>query len=660
MFLANVEARKTSSLGQVQVISPIQNLYFLISDDDGTTPTENTDVILLFEPDGRSLLYVQSTSDHIVYHGTWSYRNGQLTLEFGSNEVNIHAEFELDLSRKEVEMPFRIFSFEKGSSRWRTQPVIIEHAVRIVFRGEVLKRENPADADTAISRAVDFGNAVIQAWQKDQREAIDAGSNGNFYFLRDKEQGPLDPDLDIADFDPTGLPQQVRPLKNGIEVEYPDGSKIELLLFSWSPPPPGALRLTPKRLVNDPRVHLNVEASGDTSCDPSNKTALFISPFNSTRVIAWFDGVFNRARESGVVPKALSEDFDWDMVMRRLSEQGYSEETLLDNSVTVENLIETFVDLTDPGIVLFYTHGTDQGTLCTGEQLTETDDPLEARQKFEEVKQRLRRAGHGRLVDTQGVGIMSVELGLKVDDDSAWFVTIKPPFWRYIQTLVARPVSFKQSFFFTAACLTDSSDRLRNTIQAKAYFAWNVTVSPQLNEAVFQFLIETLSRNSYSAEEAYYNLVRVVNTRELIRKEDRILSGKVPVSEDAAQSPLFQNLNNYLFNGYGWDGTRMIPYAGNGWLNPQEVDVGQVWWLVFAGRWGQNAKTGADNLKECYKNYWSAGSFGRLKSPFCNAANIGKIPKEADVSYACYLLTGDQPRAYSGQVVPRWTLNESR
>jgi hypothetical protein len=150
----------------------------------------------------------------------------------------------------------------------------------------------------------------------------------------------------------------------------------------------------------------------------------------------------------------------------------------------------------------------------------------------------------------------------------------------------------------------------------------------------------------------------VVNTREIIYKEDRLLSGKVPVSEDKSKSPIFKDLQNYLFNGYGLVENRMIRYAGNGWLNPKQLDVGQVWWMVFAGRWGQNARSGAENLNDCYNKFWSKRSFGRLKSPFCNAANIGKLPKKSEVSYATYLLTGDRPDGYSGQAVPRWTLNE--
>ncbi len=637
--------------GQPETISPIQNLYYHLSDDDGTTPIPNTDVILLFEPNGRALFYVQSTNDHIAYLGTWSYMGGHLQLQFDSSDIGVDSKFPLDLKTNEVIMPFRIFSSGKGTSRWRRQPVVLEHALRFVFRGEVIHRKETVDADMAVARAVDFGNAVIQAGQPEKQSQTEFHNSEHIH-------GPSDVDPSPSPYNWDGLPKKVGPLKNGIEVEYSDGTKVELVLFSWSPPPPGTLVLTPKKLVNDPRVHLNAEPSKDSSCDPDNKTILFISPFNSTRVISWFDGITSGGKESGVVPGAMSDDFAWEQVMARLEKRGYRSQTLWDDSVTIERLIKIFTDLKDPGIVVYYSHGASSGSLCTGEKLTETDDPQEAREKLEEVKERLRRAGHRRLVESEGIGMMSVELHLKVPQDSAWFVSIKPPFWRYVQTLTARPVTFKKSLFFTAACYTDSTEHLRNAIRAKAYFAWKISISPQMNGAAFHYLMENVMRYTRSAEEAYYNLVRVVNTREIIFKEDRLLSGKVPASEDKAQFPIFKDLQNYLFNGYGSAGNKVIRYAGNGWLNPKQMDVGQVWWLVFAGRWGQNSRTGAENLKDCYEKFWSKRSFGRLKSPFCNAANIGKLPKKSEVAYACFLLTGDQPDGYPGQVVPRWTLNE--
>lgn len=626
---------------QTKIVSPIQNLYYHISDDNGTKPTKDTDVILLFEPDGRAIIYVEGKSDHMAMKGTWSYRSGQISLHFQTEDLRVNATFPIDLQTDEVVMPFRLFSSNRGTSRWKRQPVIVERAVIFVFRGEVLSEAPKVDADKAITRAVDFANAVIQIGKRQVKS----------FFMN----------LANASNSQNKLPKVVRPLKNGIEVEHEDGTNAEVLLFSWSPPPPGTLELKPSKLVTDPRVHLNAKPSGNTEFDPDNKTALFISPFHTGRINSWFDRIFDQAKNSGIVSK-LGDSLPWDKIKERLKKRGYNIKELKDENVTVERLIKTFVDLKDPGIVIFLTHGTSSGSLLTGEQLTETDDVNEANQKFEELKNRLKEAGHRRLVEDDGVGIMKVELGLKAQQDSAWFVSIKPYFWFYLQWLVTRPVSFKKTLFYVGACYTDSTKELREAIQAKAYFAWKASIHPELNGAVLYFLIESLARPTRSAEEAYYNLVRVVNTRENIHKEDLILKGKVPVGEvqEGVQSPLFQNLENYLFNGYGSENGKLIRYAGNGWLDPSEVNVGQVWWLVFAGRWGQDVEEGVKNLKDCYDKFWAKKKHGRLKSPFCNSAHAGKIPKKPEVSYACYLLNGDRPEGYTGQVIPRWTLNEGQ
>lgn len=625
--------------GQAQIISPIQNLYYHISDDNGTKPTKDTDVILLFEPDGHAIIYVEGKSDHMAMKGTWSYRSGQLSLHFQTEELRVNTTFPIDLKKDEVVMPFRLFSSDRGTSRWKRQSVIVERAVTFVFRGEVLSEAPKIDADKAITRAVDFANAVIQIGKRQVRSFFMSLANASNSQYK--------------------LPKVVKPLKNGIEVEYEDGTKAEVLFFSWSPPPPGTLELKSSKLFTDPRVHLNAKPSGNTKFDPDNKTALFISPLHTGRIINWLDCIFNKAKNNGVVSK-LGESLPWDKIKERLEKRGYNIKEIKDENVTVERLIKTFIDLKDPGIVIFLTHGTSNGSLLIGEQLTETDDVDEANQKFEELKNRLKDAGHRRLIENDGVGIMKVELDLKVQQDSAWFVSIKPYFWSYLQSLVARPVSFKKTLFYAGACYTDSSEKLREAIQAKAYFAWKSSIHPELNGAVLHFLIESLARPTRSAEEAYYNLVRVVNTREIIHKEDLILKGKVPVGEfqKGIKSPLFQDLANYLFNGYGSENGKVIQYAGNGWLDPSEVNVGQVWWLVFAGRWGQDVKEGVKNLKDCYDKFWAKKDHGRLKSPFCNSAHAGKIPRKPEVSYACYLLNGDRPEGYRTQVIPRWTLNE--
>ena len=392
-------------LGQTRIISPIQNLYYHISDDNGTKPTKDTDVILLFEPDGRAIIYVESKSDHMAMKGTWSYRSGQISLHFQTEDLRVNATFPIDLQTDEVVMPFRLFSSNRGTSRWKRQPVIVERAVAFVFRGEVLSESPKIDADKAITRAVDFANAVIQIGKRQVKSFFISFSHAS---------------NSLKKF----VIKETRPLKNGVELVYEDGTKAEVLLFSWSPPPPKTLELKPSKLVTDPRVHLNAKPSGNTKFDPDNKTALFISPLHNVRIISWFDGITNKARKSGVVPKLMSESVPWDKIKERLEKRGYNIKELKDENVTVERLIKTFVDLKDPGIVIFLTHGSSSGSLLIGEQLTETDNKDEADKKFEELKIRLEEAGHRRLVENDGVGMMKVELGLKAQQDSAWFVSI--------------------------------------------------------------------------------------------------------------------------------------------------------------------------------------------------------------------------------------------
>lgn len=118
LFLITWTISSTSGFisGQIRSVSPIQNLYYHISDDDGTTPTEDTDMILLFEPYGQALIYVQSTEDQIANKGTWSYRDGQLSLQFDAEALRIDSTFPTDLKRDEIVMPFRLFSSSKGTA----------------------------------------------------------------------------------------------------------------------------------------------------------------------------------------------------------------------------------------------------------------------------------------------------------------------------------------------------------------------------------------------------------------------------------------------------------------------------------------------------------------------------------------------------------------
>ncbi|HXW82337.1 MAG TPA: hypothetical protein VEJ84_22760, partial [Acidimicrobiales bacterium] len=93
------------------------------------------------------------------------------------------------------------------------------------------------------------------------------------------------------------------------------------------------------------------------------------------------------------------------------------------------------------------------------------------------------------------------------------------------------------------------------------------------------------------------------------------------------------------------------------------VDQGQVWWMLFAGRWDTDAEDGAAALQDCLNDYWIHGKPGGLADTFCNAANAGQLSNRArlsnDVAYAIYLLDGKGPTGFpASDIVPRWTLND--
>ncbi len=156
-------------------------------------------------------------------------------------------------------------------------------------------------------------------------------------------------------------------------------------------------------------------------------------------------------------------------------------------------------------------------------------------------------------------------------------------------------------------------------------------------------------RPTHTSEEAYYNIFRIVSTRQRIYDEDQDFEDSI--ASGLAGSTGFLD----LLHGYGWDGSALVPYATSGWLD-REMNPGNVWWLVFAARWDQHATDGADALVKCEMTYWQTGEQAGLRDAFCNAAAPGGVPSSDEVGYATFVLTGKQLVPYSGTAVPRLTL----
>ena len=200
----------------------------------------------------------------------------------------------------------------------------------------------------------------------------------------------------------------------------------------------------------------------------------------------------------------------------------------------------------------------------------------------------------------------------------------------------------------TLACEVDQNADVRKAVAAKAFFGFEEQASISGARDAFRYLVKQLVRPTRSAEEAYYNLVRVVNTGQMIYEEDTVLDGSQVRSIPK------------ILNAYGPSAAGTpVKYSGNGWLG-STVNQGQVWWMTFSGRWSQDAEQGATKLLNCWDLFWSKGTKGGLASPGCNASNDGDLPKIDEVSYAVYLLTGGDALSFSGTKLPRWTLADAR
>jgi hypothetical protein len=253
-------------------------------------------------------------------------------------------------------------------------------------------------------------------------------------------------------------------------------------------------------------------------------------------------------------------------------------------------------------------------------------------------------AAHPKTIEMTGISYENDEF------HGDFFLALTPAFWRWLKS---HGVRFDNSLVFIAACSTDASPDLREAISAKAYFAWSGEVYARLNGAVASYIVDSMVRPTHTAEEAYYNIVRVISTGQRIYDEDQDFE-KV-FARDFPRGSAFLD----FFRGYGWDGSTLVPYATNGWFD-RTMNQGNVWWLVFAGRWDKKAGDGAAALAGCEKDYWQAGERAGLRDAFCNSAAPGGIPARDEVAYATFVLTGKHVLPYSGTPIPRLTLADGQ
>jgi hypothetical protein len=412
--------------------------------------------------------------------------------------------------------------------------------------------------------------------------------------------------------------------------------------------------LTLSLLANDPRVHTNLPSPKNSADDPSSPTAVFITPFYSaTDVTSWYDlpyygGYTETPAAAGQLDPLEGAIPEW---VNELKQAGYRSEIVKDADVDVTGLVNALVPgpgtPTQPGFVFFQTHGA-YNWVALGTKLDDRRPQASLRAELD----RLDELFPDLLTFRGGTPEMPLTLAdfyIKMTR-RPWakrlYLAVTPVFWDWLRE---RGADFSRSFFYLAACQTgDDRSDFPYAINARAYFGHRGDASNVLEHALLDYFIRSLGRYTRTAEEAYYNILRVQNTGEMIYAEDNLLNGRIFSG--------IRDANTLV--GFGLAEGAVWRLSDGGWLGTQNIDPGGFWWMLFGARWSSDAASAAEAIRSCWDDYWSNGDAGGIAAPGCNAMTPGYVPSQDEVAYVSYLLTGTPVVPFSGRSFARFTLHD--
>lgn len=634
--------------------------YSLVRDVNGSSVAKGDTITLTFGPANKLYFLATSPGGDLGVIGSWKYAGKTLTITFNQNGFQRHAAFTLNLQTDQIQIPFQVFSSNKGASTWNRQSIDPVTGSYRVADAVAADTSGGLPMTTLISSAASYVAGVTGAKitaGSDFQQSIARGSaesspsRTNVPVVRFRGKAPFT-EAGAGRVDGgqllTHTPAEVRrnfsiqdvvELASGLKLYWEKQQQVNVVLDSFDSASGSPLPLTPGPLVTDPRVHLHAKPPGIKKDDPTRKTALFIDPFEKTRYSGW--NVNGKNYLPSVI--SLSNSYATGAAVSKLKSDGYAVQQLTDKKTSVQDILLAL--RSSPGVVMIETHGGADGTLATGESLG--SDPTEALAGLSDLQQALGK-GYGMPADVIGA------VGVPTLAAPQYFVSLLPAFWTWMEG--SEGLDLSHSLVFVGACYTDRSPDLRNAIKAKSYFGFHEEMFTGLVNAVGNYLIRMLYRPTVTPEEVFYNIVRIDQTGQEIYQEDAVFNGDLYVQVRRYNDKNIKSAIVGVLNGYGFDGKKMVPYLRNGWLG-KGIDQDQVWWLTFAARWGQDTKQGVKNLNLCYSTYWKNGQLGGIKSPFCQAANAGYVPSKNDVDYAIYLVSG-QNQGLTITPLPRFTLND--
>lgn len=576
---------------------------FHVEDSDGGKPGKGVEVVLVFELNSNVYLYLASENIAMSYKGTYSLGNNKINLKFDYDDFTVNSPVEIDTSNNEFTMPFKVFSTGKGTSKWEKRYLTLEGKILNMFNAIASSEE--LTLQEAVDRVYSYAEKYESLYNMAEKKRADESQSG---------------DADIIAIEAS--------YSNGLMINYSNSPDVIISFLNWinqgdrKPVIAG-------QLASDPRVHLNCKHPGNGHGDPVNKSALFFAPFDAKVLSFW--AVNSQGR---LYLNEISSDRGWKDIdniegqMALLQNNSYSCTFLKDQDANVDNLIYELKK--DPGYIYISTHGMETGMLISGPYMSRRELVKLDMQKLETKYPGIITFDGGTLKKPRTLVIGCNGTGLKPTDVSYGY-GIMPKFWEWASQ---NDVDLSSSLVFIGACLTDKTPDLRNAIKAKNYFAYNIPVDSRLCGAISQYFCKMLTKPTFTAEEVYYNAIRVYNLQQMIYTNDTMFKNAIPV-DDPPQLHTF-------FRGYatGSDGTN-LEMISNGWLVQNKIDPGVLWWHMFTTRWGQDAYGGVLGAYDCWENFWKNGDTGGLANPGCQNKASGRVPTQEELAYMAWLLIAD-------------------
>jgi hypothetical protein len=690
-----------SRQGELQAAIPVNEVSLsLVSDSGGTVPAAGDTVSLVF--DGPSTVWILYTSNggDLSFSGTYTYSGSRMTLSFTASSFARHGSFHLDLNQSTVTLPFHVLSSTAGTSTWDVGPVDPVGAGMAVAMAAVSATSTGVTPADLIEDVANYVSAATGApiSQDPQFTALVAADRSIgparrqarpvlASFVSQARPAPITLAAQYVSTRPgahasgSGAGRAVlarfNPLVDGI-TELPDGIDLQsyygatvTVAFLGQTDTPGTAGepLTPDgTFSNVLNINKSVRSPRNPISDPPNKAALFFMPFQGPSAGKSLD--YQWGISGGRITQiSVQQFFDPNVPQEEsaLEGDGYAApKVLTGTSANVFALIKALKK--DPGVVYYNSHGASDGTVLTGDFLG--NNLTAAIAAFKVLDNKLYKMGAPKSAFALGSPLEKA-----TETKNAYYFALNPNFWQWLHN--RQHVDLTHSLVYLDACDADANPWLAIYVGARAFFAWNVDVADPLGNAVALYLLTMLTKKSFTAEEAYYNMLLIDETGHTVYTQDsdftdtfapeqrtlartakqnaeqRAKEG-LPPQPNQPKSDIYNVLDAYGTQTYG----DTIPYIGSGWLS-DNVDGGAIFYLLVAARapsLGGTIKQGLRNLNICWKAWWSKDKLGGI-STTCDQAAPGYAPNADEYWYARYLLSGKK-QGFDDEYVPRFTLND--